>query len=258
MTAKMTADKKNSLTIIPAIDLRGGRCVRLRQGDFAQETVYDDDPLALARRYRDGGFTHLHVVDLDGARFGEQRHTALLSRIVADTGLAVQLGGGIRHRDILAGWLEAGAMRCVVGSVAVTDPGTVAEWLAAFGADSIVLALDVRARPGADPLLSTHGWTRDSDTTLWQAIERFRPAGLRQVLCTDVGRDGTMSGPNVALYRELAARHPDLAIQASGGVRGLEDLQSLRQAGCSAAIIGRALLDSTLTPAEVASFLRDA
>lgn len=246
------------MTVIPAIDLRGGRCVRLRQGDFARETVYGDDPLALASWYAEGGFSRLHVVDLDGARSGEQRHQAVVSQIVDATGLMVQLGGGIRHRDALAAWLDAGVARCVVGSTAASEPEAVAEWLETYGADSIVLALDVRTRDGQDPVLSIHGWTRDAGLTLWQAVERFRPVGLRHVLCTDVARDGTMNGPNVALYEALTTRYPELEIQASGGVRGIDDLVALRAAGCSAAITGRALLDSAVTPAEVMSFLRDA
>lgn len=244
--------------VFPAIDLRGGRCVRLRQGDFAQETVYGDDPLALASSYAESGFSRLHVVDLDGARSGEQRHQPIVSQIVEATGLLVQLGGGIRRRDTLAAWLDAGVARCVVGSMAASEPGTVADWFRTYGTDSIVLALDVRTRDGHDPVLSTHGWTRDAGITLWQAIERFRPLGLRHVLCTDVARDGTMNGPNVELYETLAARYPELEIQASGGVRGIADLAGLREAGCAAAVTGRALLDSAVTPAEVMSFLRDA
>lgn len=246
------------MTVIPAIDLRGGRCVRLLQGDFERETVYGDDALAIASSYAAGGFSRLHVVDLDGARSGEQRHQAVVSQIIADTGLMVQLGGGIRQRDALAAWLEAGVARCVVGSAAAREPDVVAEWLETYGGDSIVLALDVRTADGHDPVLSIHGWTRDTDITLWQAVERFRPAGLRHVLCTDVARDGTMEGPNVALYESLATRYPELEIQASGGVRGIADLAALRAAGCAASITGRALLDSALTPAEVRSFLRDA
>lgn len=246
------------MNVIPAIDLRAGRCVRLRQGDFARETVYGDDPVALASSYAESGFSRLHVVDLDGARSGEQRHQAVVSRIVDTTGLMVQLGGGIRHRDALAGWLEAGVARCVIGSMAASEPDTVAGWFETYGADAIVLALDVRTRDGCEPVLSIDGWTRNTEVTLWQAIERFRPVGLRHVLCTDVARDGTMSGPNLALYEALASRCPALEIQASGGVRGLDDLTALRAAGCSAAITGRALLDSAITPAEVMAFLRDA
>jgi phosphoribosylformimino-5-aminoimidazole carboxamide ribotide isomerase len=135
---------------------------------------------------------------------------------------------------------------------------TVAEWFGAFGAESIVLALDVRTGTGHEPLLAIHGWTYDAGVTLWDAIDRLRPAGLRHVLCTDVALDGTMSGPNVPLYETLATRYPELEIQASGGVRGIQDLAALRAAGCAAAITGRALLDSAVTPTEVMSFLQGA
>lgn len=246
------------MTVIPAIDLRGGRCVRLRQGDFARETIYGDDPLTLASSYADAGLPRLHVVDLDGARSGKQRHQAVVSRIVETTGLMVQLGGGIRSGEALAGWLEAGVARCVVGSMVASEPDVVAGWFETFGAESIVLALDVRTGNGHDPLLAIHGWTRDAGVTLWDAIDRFRPAGLRHVLCTDVALDGTMSGPNVSLYETLATRYPELEIQASGGVRGIGDLAALRAAGCAAAITGRALLDSAVTPREVMSFLQGA
>ena len=246
------------MTVIPAIDLRGGRCVRLRQGDFARETVYDDDPVVLASRYADAGFRRLHIVDLDGARSGQQRHQAIVARIVETTGLMVQLGGGIRHREAIAGWLDAGVARCVIGSMAASEPDAVEEWFEAFGAESIVLALDVRTGAGHDPVLAIHGWTRDAGVTLWEAIERFLPAGLRHVLCTDVALDGTMSGPNVSLYESVRKRYPELEIQASGGVRGVEDLAALSTAGCAAAITGRALLDSAVSPEEIMSFLQDA
>ncbi len=246
------------MIVIPAIDLRHGKCVRLRQGDFNRETVYNDDPMLVARHYRDSGFENLHVVDLDGARSGQQQHQDVVGKIVAATGLVVQLGGGIRDRHSLEYWLQSGVSRCVIGSVAVSEPDLVAGWLDEFGADSIVLALDVRMNPGQEPCLAIHGWMEDTDTTLWQAIERYCAADAKHILCTDVGRDGMMSGPNLGLYEELIRRYPDLQVQASGGVRNLEDLDALRRAGCAAAITGRALLDSSITPSEVLSFLRDA
>lgn len=246
------------MTVIPAIDLRAGRCVRLLQGDFDRETVYRGDPVEAARAYRESGFDRLHVVDLDGARSGTQQHQAIIAEIVADTGLDVQLGGGLRDRDAVDRWLQAGVARCVVGSLAVSMPDTVAEWLDAFGRESIVLALDVRTEGQQDPRLSTHGWARATATSLWQAMDFYAHAGVRHVLCTDVARDGMMTGPNVALYGGFLARYPDVALQASGGIRDLRDLEALRDVGCAAAITGRALLDTALTPAEVMTFLRDA
>ncbi|MEX0977124.1 MAG: 1-(5-phosphoribosyl)-5-[(5-phosphoribosylamino)methylideneamino]imidazole-4-carboxamide isomerase [Woeseia sp.] len=246
------------MIVIPAIDLRQGKCVRLRQGDFNRETVYNDDPVQVARHYRDSGFEYLHVVDLDGARSGQQQHKDVVAKIVSATGLVVQLGGGIRDRSSLEYWLQAGVSRCVIGSLAVREPELVSGWLDEFGADSIVLALDVRTNRNQEPCLAIHGWMEDTDTTLWQAIEHFSAVDAKHVLCTDVGRDGMMSGPNLALYEELNRRYPNVQVQASGGVRNMEDLDTLRRIGCAAAITGRALLDSSITPAEVVSFLHDA
>lgn len=246
------------MTIIPAIDLRGGRCVRLLRGDFARETTYSDDPVLLARRYRDSGLERLHVVDLDGARTGTQAHQALLERIVAELDVDIQLGGGIRDRETLAGWLRAGVARCVIGSTAVSDRKSVADWLAEFGAESIVLAMDVRTEERSEPRLATDGWLCASETTLWEAMEFYAAAGVRHVLCTDVGQDGSMMGANIALYAEFLRRYPDVALQGSGGVRNLDDLRELRDVGCAAAITGRALLDSAITLDEVTTFLRGA
>lgn len=246
------------MIVIPAIDLREGKCVRLKQGDFSRQTVYNDDPMQVARHYRDCGFENLHVVDLDGARSGQQQHQDVVAKIVAETGLVVQLGGGIRDRHSLEHWLQSGVSRCVIGSVAVSEPDLVSGWLDEFGADSIVLALDVRINPNQVPCLAIHGWMEDTDTTLWQALERYCAVDAKHILCTDVGRDGMMSGPNLGLYEELIRRYPNLQVQASGGVRNLEDLGALRRTGCAAAITGRALLDASITPSEVVSFLRDA
>lgn len=246
------------MKIIPAIDLRGGRCVRLLKGEFDRETRYSDEPAAVAHAYRSMGFDTLHVVDLDGARTGDQHHQAIVRRITAETGLAVQLGGGIRHRDTVAAWLDAGVSRLVVGSLAVQEPAAVAGWFDEFGPARFVLALDVRLDAGGIPRLATHGWTRDSKRSLWDCIDGYRSTtALEHVLCTDVGRDGAMTGPNVDLYREFVARCPDIALQASGGVRDAADLEALRDLGAAAAITGRALLDGAITEEEIRTFLRD-
>ncbi len=246
------------MNVIPAIDLRGGNCVRLFQGDFDRETRYSDDPLAVARRFLDMGFRYLHVVDLDGAKSGEQVNRDIVAAIVADSGLDVQLGGGIRDREAVVGWLDAGVRRVVIGSVAVSAPDRASGWLEDFGADRFVLALDCRPDDDGTPWLATHGWTRQSDVTLWDCVARYEAAGLAQVLCTDVSRDGAMTGPSLDLYREFVVRFPGVALQASGGVRGMEDLEALREIGASAAITGRAMLDGRIDGDEVASFLRSA
>jgi phosphoribosylformimino-5-aminoimidazole carboxamide ribotide isomerase len=245
------------MELIPAIDLRDGRCVRLLKGDFAQETRYSVDPVALAEQYRGLGARWLHVVDLDGAKRGEPVNLALIRRMQEAAGISVQLGGGIRARASLEQALGV-AERVVVGSLAVSDPELVASWLTEFGSDRLTLALDVRLTEDGTPLVATHGWTRASTLTLAAAIERFAGAGLKHVLCTDIDRDGALSGPNVELYRECAARWPGIEFQASGGVRGVADLAALADAGVAATVSGKALLEGRLKSEEIRPFLRGA
>ncbi len=246
------------MKLVPAIDLKDGKCVRLFKGDFAQQTEYSSDPAAMARRFSALAVGDLHVVDLDGAQSGEQRNRDVIAEISAGSHLDVQLGGGIRSTDRLSAWFDAGVARCVIGSLAVTEPETVSRWLEQFGAARIVLALDVRLDESAEPLVATHGWTRTSTSTLWDCIDYYLPRGLKTVLCTDVSRDGAMSGPNVDLYSRFLERYPGIELQASGGVRHIGDLEALRAAGVPAAISGRALLDGAITAEEVASFQQNA
>jgi phosphoribosylformimino-5-aminoimidazole carboxamide ribotide isomerase len=245
------------MKLIPAIDLRGGRCVRLLKGDFEQETRYAVDPVALAEQYASLGARWLHVVDLDGAKRGQPVNLPLIRRMQEAAGISVQLGGGIRTRASLELALGV-AERAVVGSLAVSDPDLVASWLTEFGPERLTLALDVRLTADGTPLIATHGWTRASSLTLAAAIERFAAAGLKHVLCTDIDRDGALSGPNVELYRECAARWPSIAFQASGGVRGAADLAALAEAGAAATVSGKALLEGRLTTEEIRPFLRGA
>lgn len=242
------------MNVIPAIDLRGGRCVRLYQGDFAKETEYSSNPLALAGAFVAFGFDHLHVVDLDGAKSGEQQNRSIARALASTKGLGVQLGGGIRTEEDIRNWLDAGIERCVIGSLAVSEPGTVRHWLRQFGPDRIVLAFDVRIE--GEPKLTTHGWTRTTDVTLWKSIDYYLGCGLEIVLCTDVERDGAMTGPNLSLYKDICTRYPALQLQASGGVRHMDDLHNLRDVGATAAITGRALLDGAFTAEEMQAFLR--
>ena len=246
------------MRIIPAIDLKDGSCVRLFKGDFEQTTEYSKDPAAIGRLFSSLAVQDLHIVDLDGARSGTQQNDVIVAEIARESGLEVQLGGGIRSREIVAHWLANGVSRCVVGSVAINEPGRVKEWIAEFGGDAIVLALDVRIDDAGTPFLTTHGWTEDSGTTLWDCLDSYSDAGAMHVLCTDVSRDGAMSGPNLALYAEILQRYHTLQLQASGGVRNLDDLELLEELGLPAAITGRALLDGKITAAEVESFLQNA
>jgi len=202
--------------------------------------------------------TDLHIVDLDGARSGAQMNREIIAAITAGTKLSIQLGGGIREEQTLEDWYAAGVARCVIGSLAVTGPETVKGWFTRFGADRIVLALDVNVGDDGIPLLTTHGWTRPSKTSIFECIDAFSEAGLKHVLCTDVSRDGAMTGPNIDLYARLLDRYPELRLQASGGVRNIQDLQELRQSGVPAAITGRALLEGAISTQEVVSFQRNA
>jgi phosphoribosylformimino-5-aminoimidazole carboxamide ribotide isomerase len=244
------------MKVIPAIDLKDGKCVRLYQGDFENRTDYSSDPISIARNYQAMGFDNLHIVDLDGAMLGEQQNRNIVAAIASESDSTIQLGGGIRDSDTVSKWLAAGVSRCVIGSLAVTRPEKVKSWIDEFGADSIVLALDVKISNDGSPMLVTHGWTRTTRTDLWQFVDDYLEHELQHVLCTDVCRDGAMTGPNAALYRTFVKRYPAIELQASGGVRHAGDLRMLDDLGASAAITGRALLDGKINIEELGTFLR--
>ena len=250
------------MRLIPAIDLLGGRCVRLLQGDFGAETRYAVDPQDLLTRYRDFGADWLHVVDLDGARNGapdgSAGNRAIIASLVARGALKLQTGGGLRDAGAVAGVLTAGASRAIVGSAAVTHPGAVRGWLKHFGAERRALAFDVRLDETGTPCVATHGWQEQSLLTLWDAVGAFAAEGLKHVLCTDVSRDGALTGPNVALYREAVRRFPHIEWQASGGIRDARDLSALADAGAAAAISSKALLEDLIPIAELQPFLPNA
>jgi phosphoribosylformimino-5-aminoimidazole carboxamide ribotide isomerase len=237
------------MIVYPAIDLRHGKCVRLSQGRFDWTTTYSDDPLAVARDFAAAGADWLHVVDLDGAKDGNAAQTELIRRIAAESGLKVQTGGGIRSEDQIHACLDGGIARVVIGSLALTNPSLVATWLDRFGRDRVVLALDVKP-DNRGWHVTTHGWQKDSGKTLFEVIDEYGAAYLRHLLCTDVARDGLLTGPNIALYREIHALYPKLAVQASGGVSSLDDLRALKAAGAAGAVVGKALYERRLTLAE--------
>ena len=236
-----------SFTVYPAIDVRAGKVVRLRQGDYEDETRYGDDPLAFAARYAADGAGWLHLVDLDAARASGYTLAPLLADIVRTTALQVQTGGGVRSRDDVAAILDAGATRVVVGSLAVREPDTVLAWLAEFGHERITVALDSRQDADGIWRLPVHGWTETAAETLQVLTARYADAGLRHLLCTDIARDGMLAGPNLALYRALCVAQPGLAVQASGGVRNVADVAAARDAGCAGAVLGKALLEGRLS-----------
>lgn len=235
-----------SFEVIPAIDLRGGHVVRLRQGDYARETVFADDPVSLARRYAGEGATWLHVVDLDGARSGSFENLAAIEAICGIGSLQVQCGGGARNAGDLQRLYAIGVARVVVGSMAVRNPDATANWLGQFGPDRLVLALDVRGQAGAwRP--AVHGWTEDADATLETLVAFYARAGAHHLLCTDIARDGTLGGFNMDLYRYLLDTGAGFEIQASGGACSLDDIRAVRAVGVHAVILGRALLEGHFT-----------
>lgn len=236
-----------TLQIIPALDLRGGRVVRLRQGDYARETGYAIDAVEQARRYRDDGARSLHVVDLDGARDGRLDNLQTIEALAA-LDLRIQAGGGVRGEADLQRLFDAGVACVVVGSLAVREPERVIGWLDAFGADRIVVALDTRQQDGRWTL-PVSGWTEAAGMFLDDLAPRYERAGACSLLCTDIDRDGMLSGPNLELYTHLAQIAPTLAVQASGGVRDLGDVRAL-QGRAAAVILGRSLLEGRLDLAE--------
>lgn len=246
------------MRLIPAIDLKAGHCVRLLHGDFARETRYGADPQSLLAKYRAWGAGWLHVVDLDGAKDGSLGNRALIAQLAAQHAVKLQVGGGLRDLAAVTQMLDLGAARVVIGSAAVTRAEQVRAWLGHVGAERMTLAFDVRLDDGGVPRVATHGWQQQSDLTLWNALEAFSGTALTHVLCTDVARDGALSGSNVELYREAARRHPQIQWQASGGIRDARDLHALAAAGAAAAISGKALLEELIPLEDLQPFLPDA
>lgn len=240
----------DGFTVYPAIDVRHGRVVRLRQGDYAQETQYDDAPLALAQRYAQAGATWLHLVDLDAARAGGYTLAPLLRELRRDTSLRIQTGGGVRSARDVEAMLDAGADRVVVGSLAVKDADTVIGWFTRFGRDRITVALDARQDDAGVWQLPVAGWTQASGVDLHTLLARYAHHGLRHLLCTDIARDGMLSGPNLSLYLAIARLAPNVCLQASGGIRDIDDVVAARASGCAGAVLGKALLDGRFALAD--------
>lgn len=229
------------MLIIPAIDLHEGRCVRLLEGRFDAVTRYGD-PIAQLGEFEATGAAWVHIVDLDGAKMKAPAQHDLIARLVAESGLKIQCGGGVRAREHVATLLGAGVARVVVGSVAAREPERVRDWIAEFGAESLCLAFDVRA-VGTDWHVAADAWTANAGKTLSEALNAFPPGEAAHVLVTDISRDGALVGPNVALMAHLHGERPDITFQASGGVQRLDDLRALREAGAAATIVGRALYE---------------
>ncbi|WP_052327727.1 1-(5-phosphoribosyl)-5-[(5-phosphoribosylamino)methylideneamino]imidazole-4-carboxamide isomerase [Serinicoccus marinus] len=246
-TGEIPVSTTGPFTVYPAIDVRGGAVVRLHKGDYEQETRYTDNPVAVAANYARCGAAWLHLVDLDAARAGGYTLLETLETICETTGLRVQTGGGVRSADDVQRLLDAGAERVVVGSLSVREPATVVGWLDRFGADRITVALDTRIGEDGRWVLPTAGWTSVGEQDLTTTLHQYHGSGLQHVLCTDIGRDGTLSGPNFHLYTMLTRSNPALQIQASGGARSVDDVRAAKKQGCAGIILGKALLEGRLT-----------
>jgi len=236
--------------IIPAIDLIEGKVVRLYQGDYEQKTQYERDPIDVVHQYADDGAQWLHIVDLTGAKDTNKRQLNLIAAMVATKRMKFQCGGGVRTKADVQGLLNAGIQRVVIGSLAVTEPSLVEEWISEFGAEHIVLALDINIDEQGNKFVATHGWQKDSGVSIESLLTRYKKVGLKHVLCTDISRDGTLQGANDALYLEVASQFPDIQWQASGGIGSLDDIEVLKPTKVSGVILGRALLEGKFSVKE--------
>lgn len=229
--------------IIPALDLIDGKVVRLYQGDYAQKTVYSDDPQSQFTIYNQQGADWLHLVDLDGAKDITKRQLDVIAKLIANTPAKIQIGGGVRTEQDVKDLLDTGAQRVVIGSTAVKEPEMVAGWMKKYGAEHIVLALDINIDTDGNKIVAVSGWQEASGQTIESLLEIYLAVGLKHVLCTDISKDGTLTGSNVDLYKEMAAAYPQVEWQASGGIGSLDDITAVARSGASGMIVGRALLE---------------
>ena len=234
------------IELIPAIDIIDGQCVRLTKGDYDQKTVYRDSPADVAKEFEKIGFKRLHVVDLDGARSKHIVNSEVLRRITAETSLAVDFGGGIKTDDDIEQAFASGAQMVTIGSVAVTSPDLFMGWLEKYGADRMILGADVRHGK-----ISINGWKEDSTEDLLPFLRKYVDAGVRNVLCTEISKDGTLAGPAIGLYKQVMDAYPELHLIASGGVSSLEDIEALDQAGIPAVVFGKAIYEGRINPEDI-------
>ena len=232
------------MTIIPAIDLQAGRCVRLKQGQFNEVTLFAADPIDRATYFAQLGVKHLHVVDLDGAQTGIMQQLPLISAMQT-SGLTVQAGGGIRSLEQAKLCRAAGITKLVIGSIAINKSELCIEIIKEIGSNHIILALDINMIDKI-PVPAIHGWQTSTDANLWQVVSFYQAFGISQILCTDIACDGMMQGPNFALYQEAVERFPNMQWQASGGIRHAEDIAQLDSLGVAATILGLSLYQGTL------------
>jgi len=233
--------------MIPAIDLIDGQVVRLFQGDYQQKTQYQYSPQERQQAYFSAGATVMHFVDLDGAKDSTKRQLTTLKMVVNHADMIIQVGGGVRCEEDVKQLLDLGADRVVIGSLAIKQPELVSQWLATYGSEKIVLALDIKIDSDGNKTLPTHGWIEDSGINLEDLLAKYQDAGIKHVLCTDISKDGTLSGTNVELYTELCHNYPNIDWQASGGIGSLDDIKALIPTGVAGVILGRSLLEGKFT-----------
>ena len=236
------------IELIPAIDIINGQCVRLTKGDYDQKTVYRDSPAEVAKEFEQIGFKRLHVVDLDGAKSKHIVNSSVLRRITTETQLTVDFGGGIKTNEDIEKAFTAGASMVTIGSVAVTNPELFMGWIEKYGAERIILGADVRYGK-----ISINGWKENSAEDLLPFLRKYIDAGVRNVLCTEISKDGTLSGPAISLYKEMMEAYPKLHLIASGGVSSIDDIKALlpyEKSGIEGVIVGKSIYTGTLNLAE--------
>ena len=238
--------------IIPAIDIIGGKCVRLIKGDYNRKTIYSDDPVAMAQMFESWGISRLHLVDLDGAREKRVVNINVLRRIAFSTHLTIDFGGGLRSEDDVRMVLDNGASMITGGSIAVNNPRQFLQWLDAFGSDKIILGADHK-----NGKISLNAWADESDSGLFAFIGEFIQNGVKKVICTDIQKDGMLEGPSLDIYKEIHSKWPGIELIASGGVSNMEDIILLEKAGMQAAIVGKALYENRITKEEIINFLNN-
>ncbi len=234
------------IELIPAIDIINGQCVRLTKGDYDQKTVYHDSPASVAADFEKIGFRRLHVVDLDGAKSKHIVNTKVLSEVTTKTCLTVDFGGGIKTSDDIRTAFDNGASMVTVGSIAVTHPDLFLSWVDQYGADRLILGADVR-----NGKISINGWKEDSGEDLLPFLEKYVRAGVRNVLCTEISKDGTLQGPALDLYKNIMSAYPDIHLIASGGVSSIDDIKQLDASGIPAVVFGKAIYEGKINLKEL-------
>jgi phosphoribosylformimino-5-aminoimidazole carboxamide ribotide isomerase len=230
------------MRIIPAIDVIGGKCVRLTQGDYTKKKIYNDSPLDAAKRFEDAGLKYLHLVDLDGAKAGMVKNWEVVEFITSQTSLHVDFGGGIKTDAEIKQLFELGVKQINIGSLAVKDPFKVYQWLEKFGSHRVILSADVK-----NELIAISGWQENSNVSITDFLTMYCAKGLSYATCTDIGMDGMLAGPNITLYKKLLSQFPTLKLIASGGVSSVDDLKSLKSAGVEGAIVGKAIYEGKIS-----------